>query len=170
MRTIWIAGGVAVALGCGGAAAAQDTVRPAAVGLEHASADSLKAATRLQWARALMMRGDFGVARRELVRSVRDARAAGLYPGPALWAVANVEHATAPLRAAERLDELAGEAERHGDPVEQARALLAAAVLYQQVGRPEEVRARVERLRPMLRSPHLPEQLRADLLRSIPVR
>ena len=167
MRSMAIAAGLVGVLGCAGSAAAQGTVRLAMEGGAHTASDSVKAATRLGWARAHMMRGDFDGARRELARSIREARAAGSHAGPALWELANVVHVSEPVRAAELLDEAAAEAETHGDPVAQARALLAAAVLYQQAGRTEEARARVERLRPMLRSPYLPEELRAELRRSV---
>lgn len=170
MRSMMIAAVTAGMLACGGKADAQETVRLAMSGAARPAADSAKAATRLVWARELMVRGDFNGARRELGRAVRDARASGSYAGPALWEMANIEHLNAPLRAAEILDQAAIEAETYGDPVAQARALLAAAVLYQQADRPGEARARVDRLRPMLRSPYLPEELRKELLRSVPPR
>lgn len=163
LRTGFAALAVAGVLVSGGGAAAQVPARLAMSVERGAEEDSTRATGRMERARGHLASGAFQAARRELARELRDARGAGAYPREALWMLVNLEHLTHPERTAELLDELAASAERHGDPVTQAQALLEAAVLYQQMRDPRQARGRVDRLLPLLESPFLSAEKRAAL-------
>lgn len=81
---------------------------------------------------------------------------AGELPLVPLQRIATIHLASRdPGRAAEAMDRLAARAEWLGVPEVQAKALLEAAVLYQQAGVRNAVWERVRRLEPLLGSPHL---------------
>ncbi len=89
---------------------------------------------------------------------------AGVFPGEVLWALASLEFARdRELRAAAVLDDLAAAAARYGRPDWQARALLEAGLLYQSHGHTDLSVARYQVLKPLLASPAISDDLRAQL-------
>lgn len=117
----------------------------------------------VQQMRDALAAGDLPWARRLAVSIVRaDDSPAATYE--ALWLIAQMEHADhRPLRAAAALDRAADAAQAYGDPVAQARALLEAATIYAHASQYAEASARVARLRPLLESPHMTDDLRVEI-------
>jgi hypothetical protein len=90
-----------------------------------------------------------------LIAEQRDARE---FAGTAMWRLAlNYLYADDKTKAAMQLDELADQAAVFGDPALQLRATFEAAVLWQQLKRPELVPARIERAMALLQSPAIPD-------------
>lgn len=132
-----------------------------------AAGDTARTVDEVDRARGLLRAGEFRAARRVLEEAVRQRGEAGRPAARAWWLLAEMDHAAGrPLRAARQLDAAAHDAEVFGDPAMQARALLEAATLYVHERQFARAATRVERLRPLLRSPHLP----ADVRRSMALR
>lgn len=126
--------------------------------------DSPEVDARLRVAGELADIGDYKGARREYDRVAALQRARGELPGRALWLSAQMSYSRHQhQRAAVTLEALAKEAQRYGDPVLQARALIEAAVLYQHAGMGKESLACLKQLKPLLSSPYLSAQARAAI-------
>jgi hypothetical protein len=170
MGAKWIAVAAAVGVvGSAGFAGAQgaDMQRMAAAETTAPSTyDAARVQARMDGAHALAVAGRFGEALREY-RAIADMqKRAGVLPADALWQAAILEHGRGGrhrLHAATMLDELAEQAAIYGDPALQARALIEAAILYQSKRRSERARSCMDRLEPLLRSPHVSAELRADI-------
>lgn len=120
------------------------------------------AASLIEQLRHEASHGEVRSARRAAEAVVREGRD-GLASVEALLFLAQMDHADGRrMRAADALDRAAVEAAKHGDPVAQTRALLDAATIYVSEGQMARAAARVEQLRPLLRSPYLPAELRAE--------
>lgn len=78
--------------------------------------------------------------------------------------------ANRPMRAADAMDRLAQRAEWLGYPDVQASALMEAAALHYQQGSRAGARERVERLQPLLGSPHLTTETAAGIRSRLRVR
>ena len=129
-----------------------------------AATDTTTTTDEVERARALLRAGEFRAARRVLAETVRERGEAGRPAARAWWLLAEIDHAAGrPLRAARQLDAAAHDAEVFGDPAMQARALLEAATLYAGERHFAQAATRVERLRPLLRSPHLPAEVRRSM-------
>ena len=86
----------------------------------------------------------------------------GFWPGT-LWLLAQLDNADGRLlRAASYVDRIAEVAADYGDPVLQSRALLEVTALYAGARAHQAAADRLERLRPLLDSPHLSAEFRAE--------
>jgi tetratricopeptide (TPR) repeat protein len=113
---------------------------------------------------ALLEQGRFREARREYTALANRQREQKLFAGEALWHIAAISHNQGNIRhAAATLDRLAEEAQAHGQPEYQAKALLEAAILYHRLRQPERALERVARLKPLSSSPHLSADLRDQI-------
>lgn len=112
--------------------------------------------------------GRMGEARRLYRGLIREQRDAEQYAGTALWRLASNHvfdrdaHGAAML-----LDDLASEAARYGDPTMELRASFEAAVLYQQVKRPDVALRNLERVRFLLQSPVIDPETKRGIERRI---
>lgn len=137
------------------AVAAIATSPPAPLAAQNLSRDT-RSTRGIEEANRLIAAGQFEAAKRVLKCAVSDHILRGTYPASALRRLAHTEFLLGNnLRAAAALDELAGWAAEFGDPESQIRALLDAALLYQDVGRRAEVASRATRIRRLLQSPAL---------------
>lgn len=97
-------------------------------------------------------------ARRIYQGLIAEQQEAREFAGTAMWRLAlNYLYADEKTKAAIQLDQLAEDAATFGDPALQLRANFEAAVLWQQLKRPELVAARIERTQALLQSPAIPE-------------
>ena len=102
----------------------------------------------------------------ERVVEMQDARLE--LPAVALRHIATLHLAEdRPRAAADAMDRLSQRAIELGRPTDAANALLEAAILYQQAGRGDIARQRVEQLQRLLTSPHVPEAQRTGILARI---
>ena len=114
--------------------------------------------------------GHHGRARRELVAAARLMAGGGVLPSHELYHAATIALVEGrPLVAAELMDMLAADAMALGEPLEQARALLEAAMEYDHAGRKDLARERVKALRTLLASSHIPDDFRAEVDRRVHV-
>lgn len=110
--------------------------------------------------------GRAGEARRIYRDLIDDQRKSGEFAGTALWRLAlNYLYADDKWNAALTLDDLAVDANRFGEPATELRASFEAAVLWQQLKRPELVGSRVERARSLLQSSVIADSLKDDIRR-----
>lgn len=170
---------LAVLVGIGissGAVLAQSTSSYSSVALAvPAATESVRPAynesdvrMRLDKAHQLCEEGQWTAARREYASVAKLQRANNVLADEALWNLANLYHGNRQIRrAAETLDELAEAAQRHGNPVVQAKALIESAILYQSLQMPEMASARIERLQPLLDSPFLSDEVRKSIEKRI---
>ena len=122
----------------------------------------------LEAARQLSDIGQLEAARRTYQGAVNAHVARGTYPASALRGLAHTEFLLGHnLRAAAALDDLAGWASEFGDPESQIRALLDAALLYQDLGCRAEVAARTVRIHRLLQSPALPASVANEVRQRI---
>lgn len=97
-------------------------------------------------------------ARRIYQGLIAEQQEAREFAGTAMWRLAlNYLYADEKTKAAIQLDQLAEDAATFGDPALQLRANFEAAVLWQQLKRPELVATRIERTQALLQSPAIPE-------------
>lgn len=116
----------------------------------------------LEQMRAAATAGDLAVARRLATRIVRDdfCDAADV---EALWLMAQIDNADGNVRrAAGALDLAAQKAAVYGDPGAQVQSLMEAATLYASARRFDLAAERVAQIRPLMASPHLSAELRAE--------
>ncbi len=119
---------------------------------------------QLDRAHQLRVESRFSQARRAYNDIIKLQQSHNILPGEAMWGLAELYYSRKDLRnAAATLDQLADEAQQYGDPVLQARALVEAAIFYQQLGDQEKALTRFERLKPLLSSPFLPEATRTKI-------
>ena len=168
MKTMKMGGQAFLVLGAlllsGGAAAAQAPRGAAADAAATALIDPAEVRQRLEQADALLRDGRSDEARVVLAELADEQKVAGVSAAETLLRLAAVYHGRNNLvRAAVTLDDAAAEAEAHGQPEVQARALLEAATLYTGAREHEKAVARLERLSQLLDSPHLPQDLRAEI-------
>ncbi len=106
---------------------------------------------------------------RKLYRSlVQEHRSANLYAGTALWRLAGVQLFDGKTYdAVITLEETAQEAARFGDPTMELRAAFEAAVIWQKIKRPEDARRNLDRVRCLLQSPAVADDIKADVERRI---
>ena len=117
----------------------------------------------VQQMRDALAAGDLPWARR-LARTIARTESSNAATYEALWLIAQMEHADhRPISAANALDRAAEAAQAYGDPVAQARALLESATIYARSYNFGAASARIARLRPLLESPHMTEELRAEI-------
>ena len=110
--------------------------------------------------------GKVDEARRIYRKLIEAQRGSEEFAGTALWRLAlNYLYADDAWHAALTLDELAADANRFGDPAMELRASFEAAVLWQQLKRPELVRPRVERARALLQSTVIADTIKDDIRR-----
>jgi hypothetical protein len=140
---------------------ASSMVRPATTTI-----DPIAVSSALARADDATYNGRAGEARRIYRKLVEDQRNSGEFAGTALWRLAlNYLYADDAWHAALTLDELAADANRFGDPAMELRASFEAAVLWQQLKRPELVPSRVDRARALLQSKVIADSLKDDIRR-----
>lgn len=116
----------------------------------------------LERMRSAAAEGDLDLARRLAVRIVRDEHSDAA-DVEALWLMAQIDNSEGHgLRAAAALDQAAAKAAVYGDPVAQVQALVESATLYASHRRFAEAAERVAQVRPLMASPHLSAELRAE--------
>ena len=130
--------------------------------------DPAFAKQQLDKADALFLKGNISAAQRAY-KAVADMQLANnVLPGEAMWKLAELYQSEGQSRrTAVTLDKLASEAERFGDPKLQARSLLEAAILYQKAGMTENSLACAERLQPLMASPFVSADFRAEVQRRL---
>ncbi|MCC6929628.1 MAG: hypothetical protein IT359_11615 [Gemmatimonadaceae bacterium] len=97
-----------------------------------------------------------------------EQREARIYSGTALWRMAGAQLFQGKVvDAATTLDETAQEAARFGDPTMELRATFEAAILWQKAKRNDVAMSRLERVRDLLRSPVIEEDLKTSVERRI---
>jgi hypothetical protein len=122
------------------------------------------ASLNLGRAQALHGRMRFADARREYVAAAKKLEASGAMPCHALWQAAEMYHAEGNVRgAASMLDLVAEKAATFGHPSMQAKALLEAAILYEQSGAESQAITRLTRLDAVLTSPFVPDSVRSEI-------
>lgn len=115
-------------------------------------------------AERLAVEGRFRDAAR-LYRNAADRRyESGEYAREELLGLAAAQFALNDVRSTARtLDELAERAATFGDPETRLRSLFQAALLHQELRARHEVAAHVERIKPLLKSPVIPETVRQEI-------
>lgn len=137
---------------------------PAAAESVREEYDASEVRMRLDRAHKLGEQGRWKEARREYASVAKLQRTHQVLADEALWNLANIHHGNRDIRrAAQTMDELADAAQLHGNPVVQAKALIESAILYQSLRMPDQARARLERLQPLLDSPFLSKELRSSI-------
>ena len=128
------------------------------------STDSARVAAALSSASALAENGRVREAMRSL-RSLADSqRESGDYAGEPLRRLADLQYASGQdFEAAGTLDELADEASTFGDPSMRLRALLDAALVYQDLKMFDRVPEHARQIKVLLKSPAIDEKLRAEV-------
>lgn len=143
------------------------TVRPAVIRFDTTS----RTARFHQEAARRLERGDVGGARSTYVSLIAYLDSTDTFPGEAMWALATLEWSRdRELRTAAVLDQLAESAARYGRAEWRARALLEAGLIYQRHGQFERSTACAAALRPLLSSPAISEQERAQLRARVSLR
>jgi hypothetical protein len=118
----------------------------------------------LNRAQSLHGRMRFADARREYLAAAKKLEAAGAMPCRALWQAAEMYYVEGNTRAAATtLDLVAEKAAAFGHPTMQAKALLEAAILYEQSGAASQATTRLTRLDAVLTSPFVPDSLRSEI-------
>jgi hypothetical protein len=125
--------------------------------------DSATVAAELARADEAAQNGRGSEARRILRKLIEDQEASDQFAGTAMWRLALYLFVDDRWRAAMVLDELAGASNRYGDPATELRATFEAAVLWQQLKRPENVNARLGRVKALLQSPVITEEQKASV-------
>jgi hypothetical protein len=122
------------------------------------------ASLSLTRAQSLHGRMRFADARREYVAAAKKLEAAGAMPCHALWQAAEMYYAEGNTRAAATmLDLVAEKAAIFGHPTMQAKALLEAAILFEEAGAKSQAATRLTRLDAVLTSPFMPDSLRSQI-------
>jgi predicted negative regulator of RcsB-dependent stress response len=161
-----LAGAALVALATTAAAAQQPVHLSSARGsvAAHVETDSARIAAALSSATSLAEDGHIREAMRSL-RSLADSqRESGDYAGEPLRRLANLQYASGQeFEAAATLDELSDEASKFGDPAMRIRALLDAALLYQDLKLTDRVPEHARQIKVLLKSPAIDEKLRTEI-------
>lgn len=122
------------------------------------------ASFNLNRAQSLHERMRFADARREYLAAAKKLEASGAMPCQALWQAAEMYYAEGNVRAAaSTLDMVAEKAAVFGHPTMQAKALLEAAILYEQSGGSSQAVSRLQRLDAVLTSPFVPDSVRTGI-------
>lgn len=102
---------------------------------------------------------------RSIAATQREARE---YAGTALWRLAGMQlFLGKTVDAAMTLDETAQEAARFGDPTMELKATFEAAILWQKARRQDVAMSHLERVRDLLRSPVVDQELKQSIERRI---
>jgi hypothetical protein len=118
----------------------------------------------LNRAQSLHGRMRFASARREYMAAAKQLESSGMMPCEALWQAAEMYYAEGNVRAAAgTLDLVAAKAAAFGHPTMQAKALLEAAILYEQSGAASQAVTRLTRLDAVLTSPFVPDSVRSQI-------
>lgn len=132
------------------------------------TADTVKLQKLLAQADEASVTGRGGQARKIYRTLVQEQRSANLYAGTALWRLAGVQLFDGKTYdAVITLEDAAQEAGRFGDPTMELRASFEAAVLWQKLKRPEDARRNLDRVRCLLQSPAVADDIKADIERRI---
>ena len=128
------------------------------------SYDPVAASARLDRARELVRHGRIVAASREYIRVVEMQRAQNVLPTEALWELAELHNTyeRIPERTANVLAALAADAERLGDPVIEAKALLEATILYNEAYLPQKAHDCASRLDALITSPLVSDEFRRE--------
>ena len=135
---------------------------------ERAAPDPEKLQRMLAEADEASVNGREGAAVK-LYRSIAAAqREARIYAGTALWRLAGTQLFQGKLvDAAMTLDETAQEAARFGDPTMELKATFEAAILWQKAKRHDVAMSHLDRVRDLLRSPVVEQELKESIERRI---
>lgn len=97
-----------------------------------------------------------------------EQREAGVYAGTALWRMAGAQLFQGKIvDAASTLDATAQEAARFGDPTMELKATFEAAILWQKAKRNDIAMSHLDRVRDLLRSPVIDQELKTSVERRI---
>jgi hypothetical protein len=130
--------------------------------------DSARIAASLAEAERFAAAGRLADARRRYRDVIEQQRTDDDYPAQAMWRLANAWFGDGnELEAARVLDDLAAAAAEYGDPRMELRASLEGAVLYSRHRRPERVAALLVRVRKLLKSPAIDDELKGEARRRI---
>jgi hypothetical protein len=126
--------------------------------------DAARVRAELATADSLEMAGRLPAARRRYRSLIDEQRSADQYPAEALWHLANSYfYHDQELESAATLDELAEAAGRFGDPATELRASFQAALLYQRHKQPNRVAPKITRMRALLQSPAIADEIKKDI-------
>jgi hypothetical protein len=126
--------------------------------------DSIRVARALAEAERFASAGRMAEARRQYREVIRQQLADGDYPGAAMWLLANAYFAAGnDFDAASTLDDLSAMAAEFGDPKLELRAAFESAVLYAKQHRYDRASALVVRVRKLLKSPAIEEDLKQEV-------
>jgi hypothetical protein len=126
--------------------------------------DSARIAAALSSASALAEDGHVREALRSLRSLANSQRESGEYAGEPLRRLAEMQYAFGQeFDAASTLDELAEEASKFGDPSTRIRALLDAALVYQNLKLFDRVPEHARQIKVLLKSPAIDDKLRAEV-------
>jgi hypothetical protein len=122
----------------------------------------------LDRAHELRTAGETRAAYRMYHAVARQQRAAGEFPGDALWQAAEISYALGNhARAARELDQVAAAAREFGRPNLEVRALLLAGHFHHLARQHDLARARIARVDRLLLSPELSDETRAWVTRRL---
>jgi TolA-binding protein len=152
-----------LAAAAGTAAAQTDAVAGSETGGAAVRPDPEQAA-QLARVEQLVDEGRLAEARVVLRTVVENQQLEGTSAAESLLKLARIEHGLGKAaRAAAALDAAAADAEAHGKPALQARALLDAAATYAALRRHDRVQARLGSLASLAGSAELPAELKAEI-------
>lgn len=110
---------------------------------------------------SLRAQGRLGESLREFRTAAKMQRRNGENASLAFWQIAEIHNSRGKrLATAAAMDEVARDAERFGDPELQVQALFEAGVILAAAGQPERALQRLNRVTPLLSSPHVGEPVR----------
>lgn len=140
---------------------------PAAATLRPAP-DTVKLQRLLAEADDASVNGRDAQAKRIYRTLAQEQRSANVYAGTALWRLAAMQLFTGKtMDAARTLEETAAEAARFGDPSMELRATFEAAILWQKVKRHDLAMTHLERVRCLLQSPVIEDEIKRSIERRI---
>ena len=128
------------------------------------SHDPVAVSTRLDRARELVRQGRIPAASREYIKVAKMQRAQNVLPTEAMWELAELHNTyeRIPERTANVLVALAADAERFGNPEIEAKALLEAAILYDEAFLPVKANECADRLDVLMTSPLVSDEFRKE--------
>lgn len=130
--------------------------------------DSARIHTVLSRADDATAAGRMSEARRMYKGLIDEQRDANQYAGTALWKLAsNLVYDGDIKGAAQLFDDLAAEASRYGDPAMELKATLEGAILWQKAKRHDLAMTHLERVRCLLQSPAIAEDVKDAIERRI---
>ena len=155
---------LALALGVGASVDATTTPPPRPFRALSTANMSSEAQSHIEMGDELISQRKYGKARKEYKKAIEVVRSEGEFPSAALYRVAAAYYFEGRYKgAARQLDKIAEEASDNGDIVTHAWALADAAWVLGQAGARIDVDRRLEKLRKLLRSPYLPDEVREEV-------